>query len=75
METDFSDDAAFDRWMKAATADLKEEHVHARLTQPRKETGKTDDFTAGVTAAIDEIWAKAFPQLYPNHPINRPTGT
>lgn len=69
LEAAFGDDenVAFDQWMKAATAGIKEESREADAVQPIP----PDEFSSNIESAIDEIWAKAFPRFYPDHPTNR----
>ena len=63
-----SDDIAFNKWMAAASARIPEALAN---DQPHV-SASAEAFSADIAKTFDEIWAKAFPKLYPNHPVNRP---
>ena len=74
QETDFSENhmIEFDKWMEAATANMEAEPVHPSIAanQPAAaSTGHGSGFN--IEEELDKIWAEHFPELYPDHPVNR----
>jgi len=56
------DDAGFNKYLEIATASV----------QARNETKTVDEKVSEMGEGLDEVFARAFPKLYPEHPVNRP---
>lgn len=58
------DDAGFNKWIKEITA----------ATEVQENGQPAETAIANFSDQMDEIFARAFPNLYPNHPVNQPLG-
>jgi hypothetical protein len=69
---DDNQSVAFDEWMKTVTAKIKSEQRAKQSIETENDSQLSPDgFEASISSKMDEIWARAFPQLYPDHPVNR----
>jgi hypothetical protein len=60
----------FDEWMASASIGLSPD-TGGDSSEATSETFELAAIQAKVAAGIDEIFARAFPALYPDHPVNK----
>ena len=67
-EVEFKQPGAFDKWMAAITVEL-DQPAPQDSVQIRPAPKLNMDF---IDKAFDEAFARGFPTVYPDHPVNRP---
>lgn len=72
-ETDFGENetAQFDAWMQAASIEIDRQLANATSKIHAASPAPGGDFNRDIRDIVDEVFAKALPELYPDHPVNR----
>lgn len=73
-ECEFSSDTAFDGWMKTSSAAVEREIAAETKREEPKPAAVALTETPELRSLEDEfdkIFARGFPELYPDHPVNR----
>jgi hypothetical protein len=76
QEADFPENSpsAFDAWMREGTGEIERGSASGSSGGEKPisaTTSETVDAGPSVQEIVDEVFARALPQLYPDHPVNR----